>query len=165
MSWDFLPAEIRIQILEALIPDSARYASVSRAWQTIIEQRNFARLQITRSRLANFDIVHRHRHLVKYIWFSIEPSDNYCPWCGVEGIHDQHQVPAKIIWKAIQGLLIQLSTWESSDGLVLDISVDTPRAWSSSTTQYGPGLFPNRRRPINAHTGSTIQPSTVRLGI
>ena len=141
MFWDFLPAEIQIQILEALILDSARYASVCRAWQTIIEQRNFARLKITRARLANFDIGYRHRHLVKYIWFSIEPSEYYCPWCGVEGIYDQHQVPPKIIKKAIQDLVIQLSTWEPSDGLVLDISVKTPRAWSSSTTQYGPAFI------------------------
>ncbi len=135
-----------MHILEALVlhEDSARYASICRAWQTIIERRTFARLKVTRSRLAGFsDIGYRHRHLVKYIWFSIEPSEHHCPHCGRVEINNWHQVPTKIIRKAIQDLVIHLSTWEPSRSLLLDISVKAPSALmhSSSTIQYGPGVI------------------------
>ena len=141
MFWDSLPAEIQTHILEALfLEGSARCASICRAWQEVIEKRNFAQVKITRFRLADFDIVHRHRHLVKHIWFSIEPSDYYCPWCGVEGLYNQHQVPIKIIRKAIRDLVTQLSRWEPGNALVLDISIKAPRAWSSNNIQYGLGF-------------------------
>lgn len=135
-----------MHILQALVllEDSARYASICRAWQTIIEQRNFARLKVTRSRLAGFsDIGYRHRHLVKYIWFSIEPSEYDCPHCGGVRNNNWHQVSTKTIRKAIQDLVIQLSTWEPSGSLLLDISVKAPSALrhSSSTLQYGPGVI------------------------
>ena len=143
MFWDSLPAEIQTHILEALVNhgDSARYASICRAWQTTIEQRIFARLKVTRSRLAGFsDIGYRHRHLVKHIWFSIEPPEYNCPHCGGVGIYNWHQVPSKSIRKAIQDLVIQLSTWEPSGSLLLDISVKAPSSLmhSSSIIQYGP---------------------------
>ena len=141
MFWHSLPAEIQTHILQNLILDgSAGCASICRAWQEFIEKRNFAQVKVTRLRLADFDIVYRHRHLVKHIWFSIEPSDYYCPRCGVEGLYDQHRVPAKIVRKAIRDLVLQLSIWEPSNGLVLDISIKTPRAWSSSNVQYGLGF-------------------------
>lgn len=146
MCWDSLPVEIQIHILEALVlhQDSTRFASTCRAWQTIIEPRVFARLNVTRSRLAGFsDIGYRHRHLVKYIWFSIEPSEHHCPDCGGLGIYNWHQVPTKTIRKAIQDLAIQLSTWEPSGSLLLDIGVKAPSALrhASSTIQYGPDVI------------------------
>ena len=59
------------------------------------------------------------------------------------GIPVWHQVPIKTIRKAIQDLVIQLSTWEPSGSLLLDISVKPPSALmhSSSTIQYGPGVI------------------------
>lgn len=138
-----------MHILEALVlhEDSARYASICRAWQIIIEQKIFARLKVTRSRLAGFsDIGYRHRHLVKYIWFSIEPSEHHCPHCGCVGIYGWHPVPIITIRKAIQDLVIQLSTWEPSGSLLLDISVE---GHPSSTIQYGPGVImePKKAKP------------------
>ena len=143
MFWDSLPVEIQTHILEALVlhGDAARYASICPAWQTIIEQRLFARLNVTRSRLAGFsDIGYRHRHLVKHIWFSIEPSEYNCPHCGGVGIYNWHQVSSRSIRKAIQDLVIQLSKWEPSGSLLLDISVKAPSGLmhSSSIIQYGP---------------------------
>ena len=143
MFWDSLPVEIQMHILEALVlhEDSARYASICRAWQTVIEPRLFARLKVTQSRLAGFgDIGYRHRHLVKYIWFSIEPFEYLCPHCGGLEILNWHQVPTTTIRKAIQDLVIQLSTWEPSSSLLLDISVKAPSGLRhfSSTIQYGP---------------------------
>ena len=115
MLWDSLPVEIHTRILEALIlhGESARYASVCRAWQTIIEQRIFARIKVSRSRLDGFsDIGYRHRHLVKCIWFSIEPSEYDCPQCGDALIYSWRQVSSKTNRKAFQDLVDQLSRWE-----------------------------------------------------
>ena len=133
-------------ILKALVlhDDSARYASICRAWQTVIERKNFARLKVTRSRLADFsDIGYRHRHLVEYIWFSIEPSEQHCPHCGGVGLYNWYHATTKTIRKAIQDLVIELSTWEPSGRLLLDISLKAPSALrhSSSTIQYGPGVI------------------------
>ena len=147
MFWDSLPVEIQTHILDALVlhEDSARYASICRAWQTIIEPRIFARLKVTQSRLASFsDIAYRHRHLVKYIWLSVESFEEYhCPQCGCVAINSWRQVSTQTIRKSIQDLIIPLSKWEPSGSLVLDISVMAPSALmhSSSTIQYGPAVI------------------------
>ena len=155
MFWDSLPAEIQVHILEALVlhDDSARYASICRAWQTVIEGKNFAHLKVTRSRLAGFsDIGYRHRHLVECICFSIEPSEQHCPQCGGMGLYNWAHAPTKLIRKAIQDLVIELITWEPSGRLQLDISLKAPSAlrFSSNTIQYGPGVFskPKKARII-----------------
>ena len=132
-----------MHILEALVlhGDSARYASICRTWQTIIEQKNFTCLKVTQSRLAGFsDIGYRHRHLVKCIWFSIEPSDHHCPDCGGVVVYNWHQVSSKASRKAIQDLVIQLSRWEPSGSLLLDISVKglSGLTHPSGLVQYGP---------------------------
>lgn len=146
MFWDSLPVEIQRHILEALVlrGDCARYASISRAWQTIIEEMIFAGLKVTRSRLASFsDIGYRHRHLVKYIWFSIEPFEHHCPRCGGAVVYKWQQVSSKAIRKAIQDLIIQLSIWEPNGRLLLDISVKAPSVLmhSSCIIQYGPPVI------------------------
>ena len=146
MSWESLPGEIHAHILEALVlhGDSARYASTCRTWQAFIEQRNFTCLKVTQSRLAGFsDIGYRHRHLVKCIWFSIEPSYNHCPHCGGVGVYNWHQVSSKVIRKAIQDLVIELSRWEPSGSLLLDVSVKPPSGLmhSSSIIQYAPPVI------------------------
>ena len=155
MYWNSLPVEVQTHILETLVihGGSARYASVCRAWQIIIEQRLFARLRVTRLRLADFsDIGYRHRHLVKYIWLSIEPSEYHypyqCPHCGGVAANNWHHVPSKTIRKAIQDLVIQFSRWEPSGSLLLDISVKAPSGLmhSSSFMQYGPPVIPEPKK-------------------
>ena len=162
MFWDSLPLEIRTHILEALVlgGDSARYASICRAWQTIIEQRIFAGLKVTRSRLAGFsDIGYRHRHLVKYIWFSIEPFEHHCPLCGRVWVCHWHQVSPKTFRKAIQDLVIQLSRWEPSGSLLLDISVKAPSALmhSSSIIQYGPPVISEQNKDKTIQCSHRLQ--------
>ena len=146
MSWNSLPVEIQTHILESLVlqGNSARYASTSRVWQTIIEPRIFARLKVTRSRLISFnDIGYRHRHLIKCIWFSITPSECHCPQCGDIAFYYSYHLSSKVIRKAIQDLIICLSTWEPNDGLLLDISVKAPSALMnpSGIIQDGPSII------------------------
>ena len=147
MYWASLPVEIQTNILDALFlhENTARYASASLAWQSIIEKRNFARLKITQARLAGFsDIGYRHRHLVKYIWFSIEPAEFLCPKCGGLVRSTCQKVSFETVKQAVWDLVVHLSMWEpSANGLVLDVSVKYPSGLMhpSSGIQYGPSAI------------------------
>ncbi len=55
-TWDDLPGDIRLLILEALMQDGCtlgRLATVSREWQTVLELYNFARIKLKPSRLVD----------------------------------------------------------------------------------------------------------------
>ncbi|RJE24170.1 hypothetical protein PHISCL_03489 [Aspergillus sclerotialis] len=129
--WYYLPAEIRILILETLLQDGcslASFATVSREWQTIIERHNFARIKLTPSRLINFDVmIHRNRALVRYIWLCIEFEEYDCDLCVPQlemmGISNQDDT---LTFIAILDLFSTLSTWEPNGNLLLDISVYSP---------------------------------------
>lgn len=85
-TWDGLPREIRLLILEALMQDGCtlgRLATVSREWQTELERYNFARIKLTPSRLVGFSsMIHRNRALVSHIWFCLELDDYDCTQCA-----------------------------------------------------------------------------------
>lgn len=65
VSWAFVPTEIRLMILEAVLQSGsglANVAAVSHEWQTVIEKHNFASIKLTQPRLADFEsIVYRRR--------------------------------------------------------------------------------------------------------
>ncbi|KAL2015916.1 hypothetical protein VTK56DRAFT_4554 [Thermocarpiscus australiensis] len=138
ISWDGLPREIRLLILEALTQDGCtlgRLATVSREWQTDLERYNFARIKLTPSRLVDFgSMIHRNRALVRYIWFCLELDDYDCTTCAPAhatlteleeafAIGDTDHCP---ITTAFQSLFSILSTWEPKGGLMLDISIYSP---------------------------------------
>ena len=131
-SWHCLPVEIRILVLEILLYDGcslAGFATGSREWQTIIERHNFARVNLTSLRLADFgSIAHRNRALVRYIWLCVELAEYDCVECvpdGLEmmGISDTDNIR---ITTAFLELFSTLSAWEPSGNLLLDISVHSP---------------------------------------
>ena len=144
-TWDDLPSEIRLLILEALMQDGCelgRLATVSREWQTELERHNFARIKLTPSRLVDFSsMIYRNRNLVGYIWFCLE-LDNYdCTKCAPESIMltqdelveaftitDTDNCP---ITTAFQNLFSILSTWDLNGDLTLDISI-----YSSSDSEH-----------------------------
>ncbi|KAI0972485.1 hypothetical protein F4678DRAFT_471513 [Xylaria arbuscula] len=71
-TWDGLPREIRLLILEALMQTGctlACLATVSREWQTDLERYNFARIKLTPSRLVNFNVEWEEK-------FTISNTDN-----------------------------------------------------------------------------------------
>lgn len=129
-SWGSLPLEIRRMILKSLIQDGcceARYATISRELQAVVEQKNFSRLKLTPSHLACFgDIVYRRRELVRYLWLCIELQDYDCSQCADEETDTWHESNTNIIKATIRELFIILSTWKPSGSLVLDISVHSP---------------------------------------
>lgn len=127
-SWYGLPPEIRLLILEALLQDGcslAGFATVSREWQLIIEKRNFAQINLTPSRLADFgSIIHRNRALVRYIWLCLELQEYDCTLCAPHepermGISNTDNT---LITTAFQDLFSTLSAWEPNGNLLLDIS-------------------------------------------
>ncbi len=132
ISWHYLPAEIRISILEALLQHGcslAGYATVSPEWQIIIERYNFARITLTWSRLAEFNsFLCRNRSLVRYIWLCLELEEYDCTGCSPDdaetwGVSNTDNTR---ITKAFSDLFSGLSTWEPNGTLLLDISVHSP---------------------------------------
>ncbi|KAI1756542.1 hypothetical protein F4782DRAFT_482990 [Xylaria castorea] len=139
-TWDGLPREIRLLILEALMQDGCtlgRLATVSREWQTEFERYNFARIKLTPSRLVDFSsMIYRNRALVRYIWFCLELDDYDCTECAPTrgtlteeeweeafAVSDTNNCP---ITTAFQNLFLILSTWDPNSDLVLDISIYSP---------------------------------------
>lgn len=109
-------------ILKALLQIDcklAHLATVSQEWQQAIEQRNFSRLVLTPSCLAEFARnTNRKRHLVGYIWFCLELQPNLEDDCELVSSRDANRIAS-----GIKDLFSALSMWEGSGGLLLDISV------------------------------------------
>ncbi|KAK1976568.1 hypothetical protein LZ30DRAFT_763594 [Colletotrichum cereale] len=139
-TWELLPTEIRLRILQYLIRDGCtlgRLATVSREWQAEIERYNFARIRLTPSRLVDFGaMIQRNQALVGYIWFCFELDDYDCTTCTTDRgtlpdeeweeaftISDTDKCP---ITTGFQNLFSILSTWDLHDHLILDISIYSP---------------------------------------
>ncbi|KAI1119204.1 hypothetical protein F5Y14DRAFT_125445 [Nemania sp. NC0429] len=139
-TWDGLPREIRLLILEALMQDGctlSRLATVSREWQTDLERYNFARIKLTPSRLVDFSsMISRNRALVRYIWFCLELEDYDCSRCvsdyrsftydELEELFAVSDTKSGPITTAFQTLFSVLSTWDPSSNITLDISIFSP---------------------------------------
>ncbi|KAK7710642.1 hypothetical protein SLS64_005545 [Diaporthe eres] len=131
-SWGYLPKEIRLSILEALLEDGcslASLATVSREWQTTIERHNFARIRLTPSRLRCFgSMTHRNRALVRYIWVCLELEKYDCPYFDSHGavMWGHRSMDNIIITTALRDLFSALSAWEPQGDLLLDISLYSP---------------------------------------
>ncbi|ROW12397.1 hypothetical protein VMCG_00510 [Cytospora schulzeri] len=126
----FLPAEIQFMIIDALLQDGcsvASFATVSREWQVIVERHNFARINLTTSRLADVDsMLRRNRHLVGYLWFRVELERYDCTKCAPSHDWLGSNMDNVCVATAIQDLFSTLSTWEPNGDLLLDISVYSP---------------------------------------
>ncbi|KAF3806904.1 hypothetical protein GCG54_00007155 [Colletotrichum gloeosporioides] len=130
-SWRRLPAEIRLEIMKCLLQDGcsvAKFAAVSREWQEVIEPKNFARITVTHSRLAEFNsMTFRNRALVCYIWLCTELEEYDCTNCGAEkNLCIMSTADHVRIGRAFTGLFSALSAWQPSDNLVLEISIHSP---------------------------------------
>ncbi|KAF4464872.1 hypothetical protein FALBO_8304 [Fusarium albosuccineum] len=113
--WDLIPAEIRQMILKCLLHDGfnlASLATVSREWQTVIEQYNFARIKVTPLSLSDLDqMTSRNRKLVHYVWFCVELETYDCTRCTL-GNDDWEDVTVEddaLVTRAIQGLFSALT--------------------------------------------------------
>ncbi|OJJ73911.1 hypothetical protein ASPBRDRAFT_29077 [Aspergillus brasiliensis CBS 101740] len=128
-SWHYLPAEIRLLVLEALVQDDcslAGFATVSREWQTVIEKQNFARIKLTPSRLADFgSILHRNRAFVRYIWLCVKLEEYDCTLCVPRSMESTgiRNADNALVFTTLLDLFSILSAWERNGSLLLDISI------------------------------------------
>lgn len=129
-SWAGLAPSIRHQILRFLLYDEglAGFATVSREWQAVIEQHNFARIDLTPSRLSQSKpILIRKRKLIHYIWYRLELQPYDCSVCTPEEDNCAMSDPdSSFVSEAFLSLCSALSQWEPNGDLVLDVSVYSP---------------------------------------
>lgn len=137
-TWDGLPAEIRLLILEAVVAtrcELSPLATVSREWQTEIERHNFAQIRLTPARVVDFgSMVHRNRALVRYIWFCLELDGYSCESCTPSAargftsdtLSSTCSVGGYPITTVFKNLFSALSSWDPHGQLKLDISIYSP---------------------------------------
>lgn len=132
ISWDSLPAEVRNQIIGAILQNNCNLgscAAVSREWQVMIEYHNFTRIHLTPERIAKLnEMTHRNRNFVRYIWFRVELEEYDCVDCAPEDFEkwELSDGDNNLVVESIEGLFYALSEWEQDGELLLEISVYSP---------------------------------------
>lgn len=127
--WDDWPPPARHSLLQALLKNGcslAKLATVSREWQKVIEQHNFARIKVTLPRLADIGLTRRCRSYINYIWLCIELKDYSSLQAYSGNSYFLSQKDLGRVTKAIQTLFTELGKWEPSGKLLLDISIHSP---------------------------------------
>ncbi|KAF4512571.1 hypothetical protein G6O67_001691 [Ophiocordyceps sinensis] len=142
-AWHFLPAELRVMILERLSLPShesfqttmSRYAAVSEEWQTFFEGKIFHRLILHQSCIADFDMIvrGRRRHLVKHIWLRVHFPLYDCPKCKSAERTCELTENNEIFTAALCHMLEVLGSWKkegrfglADGGPVLELSMHSP---------------------------------------
>ena len=101
----------------------ARYVTVCREWQGILELKTFGRLKLILARLVSFgDMIQGREELVKHIWLCIELQEYDCSRCEGRESDSWHERNTEIIKASLRELFLVLSAWGASESLVLDIS-------------------------------------------
>ncbi|KAM0251656.1 hypothetical protein ACHAQJ_008116 [Trichoderma viride] len=137
-TWVALPAELREMILEFLEVSlqggkAASYASVCREWYAYFEPYAFQRLQLSLTRLHEFEtfITEHRRPFVRRIWFRFERSIQP----GETSVRIRHGLDHYRFYTAIFHLFQILSEWteqeEGRPGIVLELT-----AFSAADPDY-----------------------------
>ncbi|KAK0726416.1 hypothetical protein B0T21DRAFT_293514 [Apiosordaria backusii] len=128
--WESLPAEIRLMILNAATQQKypgcgwASLASVCKAWQSVVEKRNFQRLNLRVSCLEEFEnIIGRPRELVRHICLDVELRKYTCKTCDKRERTAQNSV---IFTNGVKKLLRILGSWKLASGLTLELNAYSP---------------------------------------
>ncbi|KAK4067030.1 uncharacterized protein Triagg1_8030 [Trichoderma aggressivum f. europaeum] len=128
-SWEYLPPEIRIMILEIVAnqkhPGWASLASVCREWQDVLEKFNFHKISLQVTCLDDFALFSpQARKLVRHIYFCIElPRYTYRCCCK----HRSRLVDVnRIVTNGVRKLFSILSFWEPTGNLALELNVYSP---------------------------------------
>lgn len=111
----------------------ANYASVCREWQNVFEEATFARITITKKRLLEMEPILQYRQkLVKYIWLCIQFSPprppHFCHCYDTKQLADLFEADspeeeAIVFTSTVHSFAKYLSTWETDNGLQLDIGI------------------------------------------
>jgi len=134
-SWELLPAEIRLTIMEKLFLIARTnkihscYASVSKEWQEFFEKWNFRYLTVTQHCLVDLSKMVRHQrkfvnHICLFILLGTYGSRRSAEPETPKRIYHNEEITRKGIWK----LFSVLSTWGrdgdwSNKGLTLELSI------------------------------------------
>ena len=129
--WIFLPAEIRLMILEAITQQKhlgwASSASVCKEWQLFIEKRKFHQPKLQVACLDDFErLIVRQRKLVHHIQLDIELPKYTCRSCKRTESDSWTQHNSSIISQGIWKLFRVLSTWKPANGLTLELNASSP---------------------------------------
>ncbi|KAF5988692.1 PRANC domain-containing protein [Fusarium bulbicola] len=122
-SWDSLPSEIRLLIIQSLMQDGytlACLAAVSRAWLTDVERCNFTRIKITPSRLMDFHSMIRRNKALCAPRGDVLTTEEAGEALNVSDTEHYY------ITTAFQDLFSILSQWDQDSELMLDISIYSP---------------------------------------
>jgi hypothetical protein len=139
-------------VLQALVEDGrslARFATVSREWQKMIEQHTFSRIRVTPPRIPQLNVMtSRNRARVRCIWLCIELERYDCTGCegSSDYIFSTNIREDALIKAALQDIFVVLSSWEPNGSLSLDISVystSDPEHWFKYLT-IQPDTLPRR---------------------
>ncbi|KAL7943326.1 hypothetical protein V8C42DRAFT_104380 [Trichoderma barbatum] len=147
-SWQYLPPEIRLMILETLLRlpykwsggrrrrrnhRNSTYAAVSREWHLFFETYQFKALTLHQDDLEDFDrIVRGHRRMdVKFIWLRLELPEYGCNSCRRRESPNEVRVNERLFTNAVWNLFSILSSWgkEGDRGvgqIILQLSAHSP---------------------------------------
>ncbi|KAL6701427.1 hypothetical protein J3F84DRAFT_354800 [Trichoderma pleuroticola] len=142
--WNSLPVEVRRQILSWVIlpgsgnrcngPKVARFATVCREWQEIVETCTFRRLVLDPSSLSELAaIVGRNDSRLGYIrklWLQVKLARYKCPACDTPEDRATQYRNNMIFTTCIQSLLETLKLWDPARhgvwGVTLTLSISSP---------------------------------------
>ncbi|KAH7234432.1 hypothetical protein B0J15DRAFT_570803 [Fusarium solani] len=131
-SWNSLPMELRFMIFEYVAACGTGHlstcAAVCREWQDLIERRNFRRLKL-RSTCVNdlrTMVTDRTRPLVQHIWLHVAIPRYTCLICHRRESQSSWIRNNRMIKVAVLKLFAILSTWDSTDGVTLELSTNSP---------------------------------------
>ncbi|KAF5675438.1 hypothetical protein FCIRC_7422 [Fusarium circinatum] len=153
-SWDILPSEIRLLIIQSLKQDGsalACLAAASRAWLADFERYNFTRIKITPSRLMDFHSMIRHNKALCAPRGDVLSTDEVVEALNVSDTEHYS------ITTAFQGLFSILSEWDQGRELMLDISFYSP----SDAQHWFPYLTFVPDSPSNRLEGSGLGLTTI----
>ncbi|KAL6795814.1 hypothetical protein GGI42DRAFT_363204 [Trichoderma sp. SZMC 28013] len=143
-SWNSLPVEVRQQTLSWVIlpssgkrcngPKVARFATVCREWQEIVETYTFRRLVLDPSSLRELAaIVGRNDSRLGYIrklWLQVKLARYKCPACEEPEDKATQYCNNMIFTTCIQSLLETLKLWDPARhgvwGITLTLSISSP---------------------------------------
>ncbi|KAJ8128775.1 hypothetical protein O1611_g4855 [Lasiodiplodia mahajangana] len=140
--WASLPADIALLILEEISRRKHRgwalCATVCKAWQVIIERKNFYQLTLQASCLDEFEyFVIRQRPLMHHICLNIKLRRYACPTCQ----RDAMPKHSSNFGKAVTRLFSILNTWQPTGRLILELNASSPsdsEHWFKNYC-FGPG--------------------------
>lgn len=103
-------------------------AAVCREWQDLIERRNFRQLKLRSTCIEGLRtmVTDRTRPYVQHIWLHVEIPRYTCLICHRQESPSSWIRNNRMIKVAVSTLLAVLSTWDSTGGITLELSTNSP---------------------------------------